>query len=105
MGRTLAALSFSMMLALSTATAVGADDQLNGAGAAQAMQQAILAKPGGAEKVVSLQDDENVKSLLKDQNVMRAVRSGNFNALAGDARIQALMQHPTVRSLSADLQR
>lgn len=105
MERTLAALSFSMVLTLSTATAVRADDPLNGAGAAQAMQQAILAKPGGAETVVSLQDDANVKSLLQDKNVMRAVRSGNFDALAGDARIQALMRHPTVRSLSADLQR
>lgn len=104
MGRTLAALSFSMMLTLGTADAAHADE-MNGAGAAQAVQQAILAEPGGAERVLSLQDDANVKSLMRDEAVMRAVRSGDFGALASDARVRALMQNPTVRSLTADLQR
>lgn len=104
MGRTLAALSFSMMLTLGAADAARADE-MDGAGAAQAVQQAILAEPGGAERVLSLQDDANVKSLMRDEAVMRAVRSGNFGALAGDARVQALMQNPTVRSLTADLPR
>lgn len=104
MGRTLAALSFSMMVSWCAVDAVQAEE-LNGTGAAQAMQQAILSKPGGAETVMGLQNDENVKSLLKDDAVMRAVRSGNFNALANDARVQALMRNPSVRSLTADLQR
>lgn len=105
MGRMLAALCFSIALCWCLADAAQAEDAMNGAGAAQAMQQAILQKPGGAEKVLSLQEDENVKSLLKDDAVMRAVRSGNFNALASDARVQALMRNPTVRNLAADLQR
>ncbi len=103
MGRTLAALSFSMMVTWCAAQPASADE-MNGAGAAQAVQQAILAKPGGTQKVLSLQDDANVKSLLQDDSVMRAVRSGNFGALAKDARVQALMQNPTVRSLAADVQ-
>lgn len=105
MGRMLAALSFTMVLCWSVADTARAEEPTTGAGAAQAMQQAILQKPGGAEKVLSLQDDENVRSLLQDDTVMRAVRSGNFNALASDARVQALMRNPTVRNLAADLQR
>ncbi len=105
MGRTLAALSFSMMVSWCAVDAAYAGDELNGAGAAQAMQQAILARPGGAEKVMSLQDDANVKSLLADESVMRAVRSGNFGALANDSRVRALMADPTVRSLTNDAQR
>lgn len=104
MKRIALALGVSTLLLTSGPIEAGADE-LNGAGAAQAMQQAILAKPGGAEKVLSLQDDPNVKSLLRDDSVMRAVRSGNFGALASDARVQALMRNPTVRGLSKDVQR
>ncbi|MDG2307597.1 MAG: hypothetical protein P8R42_23670 [Candidatus Binatia bacterium] len=104
MGRTVAALSFSMMLTCCAADAASADDELNGAGTAQAVQQAILSKPGGADSVMSLQNDPNVKSLLQDEGVMRAVRSGNFAALAQDRRVEALMRNPTVRALAGDLQ-
>jgi len=103
MGRTFAAVSLSMMLCLAVDAARAQEP--NGAGAAQAVQQAILAQPGGREKVLSLQDDPNVQSLLRDESVMRAVRSGDLGALARDARVEALMSHPTVRALTADVQR
>lgn len=104
MERTLAALCLTMTIGLA-AGAAPANEEPNGAGAAQAVQQAILSKPGGTEKVLSLQDDPNVESLMQDEAVMRAVRSGNFGALARDERVEALMRNPTVRALAAELQR
>jgi hypothetical protein len=106
MGRSLVAVGAS--LALASLAAVGsarAGQPLDGAGAAQAVQQALLAQPGGAERVLSLQDDPNVQSLLEDDAVLDAVRSGDLGALLGDARVQDLMAHPTVRGLAGDLQR
>ena len=94
-----------MMLTWCAVDAASAEDALNGAGAARAVQQAILSKPGGTESVMSLKNDSNVKSLLQDEAVMRAVRSGNFAALAQDGRVEALMRNPTVRALAGDLQR
>jgi len=101
----LAALGFAAMLCGLASTGATADEAPAGAGAAQAVQQAILAKPGGAEAALSLQDDPNVKSLLEDPSVLRAVRSGDLGSLATDGRVEALMRHPTVRALIADFER
>lgn len=63
------------------------------------MQGALLADEASRKQVLSLQDDPQVKAILDDPATMRAVQSGDLNALMNDPKLGALLNNPTVRSL------
>ena len=50
-------------------------------------------------KILSLQDDPLVQSILSDDRLMQSIHSGNLGALMNDPKIRALMSHPTVQDL------
>ena len=50
-------------------------------------------------KILSLQDDPLMQSILSDEQLMQAIHSGNLGALMNDPKIRALMSHPTVQDL------
>lgn len=67
--------------------------------AAGALQQALTQDPAALNKILSLQNDPLVQSILSDESTMQAVESGDLGALLNDPKIKALMNHPTVQDL------
>jgi hypothetical protein len=63
------------------------------------MQNALMADPASRDQVLSLGDDAQVQAILNDPATMRAVQSGDLNALMNDPKLKALLQNPTVRAL------
>jgi hypothetical protein len=63
------------------------------------LQQSLMHDPAAMDKVLSLQDDPLVQSILSDEETMRAIQAGDIEALLNDPRIRTLMQHPTVKAL------
>jgi hypothetical protein len=51
-------------------------------------------------KILSLQNDPLVQSILEDATTMRAIEAGDIGTLLNDPKIRALMSHPTVQGLS-----
>ena len=64
------------------------------------LQQRLLQDPAAMEKILSLQNDPLVQSILSDESTMRAIKAGDIGALLNNPKIRALMNHPTVRELS-----
>ena len=67
--------------------------------AAGELQQALTQDPAALNKILSLQNDPLVQSILSDESTMQAVESGDLGALLNDPKIKALMNHPTVQDL------
>jgi len=70
------------------------------ASSAEDIQQVFQHDPAAMEKILSLQNDPLVQSILEDAGTMRAVEAGDIGTLLNDAKIRALMSHPTVQELS-----
>ncbi len=64
------------------------------------LQQVFQQDPAAMEKILSLQGDPLVQSILDDADTMRAIEAGDIGTLLNDPKIRALMSHPTVRDLS-----
>jgi hypothetical protein len=84
------------------AAQTGAGGGSLGGGASNAvtgMQGALMADETSRQQVLSLQDDPQIRAILDDPATMRAVQSGDLNALMNDPKLRALLDHPTVRAL------
>jgi hypothetical protein len=64
------------------------------------MRLSVMQNPENMDKILSLQDDPLIESILKDPKTMQAINAGDIGSLLADPKIQTLMQHPTVRGLS-----
>ena len=64
------------------------------------LRQSLMQNPDDMNKILSLQDDPLVQSILQDPKTMQAINAGDIGSLLADPKIQTLMQHPTVRGLS-----
>ena len=67
---------------------------------AEDLQQGFQQDPAAMQKILSLQGDPLVQSILDDADTMRAIEAGDLGTLLNDPKIKALMNHPTVRELS-----
>ena len=63
------------------------------------LHAALLQDPANLERIHALQDDPLVQSILNDEQTMRAINAGDLGALLNDPKIEAFMNHPTVRDL------
>ncbi len=63
------------------------------------MQNSLLSDPKSRDQVLALGDDPQVQAILGDPATMRAIDSGDLNALMNDPKVKALLQNPAVRSL------
>ena len=70
------------------------------ASSAEDLQQTLQQDPEAMEKILTLQNDPLVQSILNDAGTMRAIEAGDLGALLNDPKIRALMSHPTVQGLS-----
>ena len=64
------------------------------------LQQSFAQDRAAMGKVLSLQDDPLVQSILHDPTTMQAIQAGDLGVLLNDPKIRALMSHPTVQELS-----
>ena len=64
------------------------------------IQQVFQQDPTAMQKILSLQGDPLVQSILDDADTMQAIEAGDIGTLLNDPKIRALMSHPTVRELS-----
>jgi len=67
---------------------------------AEDLQQVLQQDPAAMEKILSLQGDPLVQSILEDADTMQAIQAGDIGTLLNDPKIRALMSHPTVQGLS-----
>jgi len=96
-----------LVVLLAVSSAPGASAQ-NAGGASLAggansaidnMQNSLLSDPKSRDQVLSLGDDPQVQAILNDPATMRAIQSGNLDALMNDPKLRALLENPTVREL------
>ncbi|HEV8715190.1 MAG TPA: hypothetical protein VGX03_20460 [Candidatus Binatia bacterium] len=73
------------------------------ASSAEDLQQMFQQDPAAMEKILSLQNDPLVQSILDDAGTMQAIEAGDIGILLNDPKIRALMSHPTVQELSGKL--
>lgn len=76
----------------------------SGQSALEATQQQIVTDPGLFSLVLSLQTDPDVQAILADPNIMKAITSGDYDALMHDPKIIALTQNPKVREIIDSVQ-
>lgn len=65
----------------------------------EAIQSDIAASPGLISKIMKLRDDPEMQAVLSDPEVMEAVRSMDFDALASNPKIKALMESPAMKEI------
>ena len=88
---------------MASSTAIRVPPALAPAPSAEGLQQVFQQDPAAMEKILSLQDDPLVKSILDDADTMRAIEAGDLGTLLNDPKIRALMSHPTIQGLSGKL--
>ena len=66
---------------------------------AQLLQKQFLADPKIMQEIQNLMNDEEVKTILTDPEVMKAVMSYDPNTIAGNEKIKKLMENPKIKSL------
>jgi len=64
------------------------------------LQDSLLNDPGVMQMIQTLQNDPQFKSAMSDPAVMKAIQSGDMNALSQNPKIKALMNHSAVKRLS-----
>ena len=63
------------------------------------LQEALRQDPQAMNKILSLQDDPLMQSILSDESLMQAIEAGDLGTLLNNPKIRALMGHPTVQDL------
>lgn len=66
----------------------------------QSLQSAISNDQSAMAEIMKLQDDPLMQSILADQEIMNAVSRGDYGSLAENPKIQRLMNHKSVKSIS-----
>ncbi len=64
------------------------------------MQLSLTQNPANMDKILSLQEDPLVQSILNDAQTMKAIKAGDIGTLLTNPKIRALMDHPTIQGLS-----
>ena len=64
------------------------------------LQAQLMGDPAKSRKVISLENDPVVRSILEDPKTMEAIRQGDLASLLSDPKVRRMMEHPTVRELA-----
>lgn len=90
--------------ALTVHSAVGIQSAVGTQSAMQSIQSTIMNNPGIMGTIMELQNDPQIQAVLADPEVMKAIQSFDFEALANNPRIKALMNNSKVRHIQGSLQ-
>ena len=64
-----------------------------------AIQQKILADESIVQLILALQNDPDFQEILQDESIMKAISSGDFNALMTNPKIVKLMNNSSVQEI------
>jgi len=64
------------------------------------LQSAIANDKDAVAQIMELQNDPLMQAILADEEIMSAVSRGDYGALAENPKIQRLMKHRSVKSIS-----
>lgn len=82
----------------STITSTAKPEEKNGKAIAD-IQQRINSNPAFAGPINSLKDSPEIKAILGDPELLKAIQSGNLSALEGNPKIEKLIQLPAVQEI------
>ncbi|HOW54642.1 MAG TPA: hypothetical protein PLR60_08295 [Syntrophorhabdaceae bacterium] len=74
-------------------------------GETQALQQQMLGNQEIMNLILSLQNDPDIQQVLQDPEIMRAVNSGDLNALMANPKFMRVMDKQAVRDIGTKLQK
>lgn len=66
--------------------------------------QRMLSDGSVMQQIQALQNDPEFQDILKDESIMRAIHSGDFNALLSNPKIIQLMENATVQQINKKMQ-
>ena len=66
----------------------------------QALKQQLVGDPASASALVGLSELPEMQEVLADPDILRAVETGDLDALANHPKIQRLMSHPSLQELT-----
>ena len=72
-------------------------------GAIASIQSGIVGNTALMSDILRLQNDPQIKAVLNDPHLMKAVQNMDFEKLAKDPRIKALMNNPTVKDIQSNV--
>jgi hypothetical protein len=64
-----------------------------------AIQQKMLADESILQLILALQNDPDFQDILQDESIMKAISSGDFNALMTNPKIVKLMNNSNVQEI------
>ena len=64
-----------------------------------AIQQKMLADESIMQLILALQNDPDFQDILQDESIMKAISSGDFNALMTNPKIVQLMNNSSVQEI------
>jgi len=65
----------------------------------QILQQKMMSDEEIVEKILSLQNDPDVQSILKDPEIMKAVNGGDIDALLSNPKFMKLLENPAIQDI------
>ena len=66
--------------------------------------RAVLGNPALMKDVQSLQDSEQMKAVLADETIRKAITRGDFAALMSNEKIIALLNDPKIKGITSQVQ-
>lgn len=69
----------------------------------ESLQSRMVNNPGIMTSIMQLQHDPDMKAVMSDPEVMRAVQNMDFKTLSNHPKIKKLMQNSKVRDISGSL--
>lgn len=70
-----------------------------------ALEERIAADPDAMSSITVLQDDPALQAILGDADVVKALQTGNFEALLSNPKLQHLATDPRIQALTEKLAR
>jgi len=83
-------------------TTTAGEDPINAADI-QAMQQSIMANEQIMTMIMSLQNDPEIQTILKDPEIMNAVNAGDVNALLSNPKFIKFMENTKIRGITKEV--
>jgi hypothetical protein len=80
--------------------ATGADSTALSQSAVDSIKSSIVSNPGVMSRILQLQNDPEMRAVLADPEIMRAVQSFDLQTLSNNPKIKALMDNDKIQSIS-----
>ncbi len=97
----------SVLFVSSGAVRIGQAQQTSSGmtGDTQALQQKMMSDPEIMNMIQSLQNDPDFQQILQDPEIMKAVSSGDINALMANPKFTRILDKKTVHDIGTKLQK